>query len=74
MNEVWILLSILNEYNQPPKAFEAIFWEEPNVLDLRKHFSVMTNDYLDHLFIEILKGVHTRVWGADYWIEKFTKP
>tara|TARA_R110002020_G_scaffold421528_1_gene630613 strand:- start:356 stop:544 length:189 start_codon:yes stop_codon:yes gene_type:complete len=27
--KVWILFSVANDYNQPDKAFEKIYWEEP---------------------------------------------
>jgi hypothetical protein len=27
--KVWILFSVANEYDQPEKAFEKIYWEKP---------------------------------------------
>ena len=27
--KIWILFSVANDHNQPERAFEEIYWEEP---------------------------------------------
>lgn len=67
-NQVWILFSVANDYNQPNKAFEELFWEQPDSEDLKK---LGIHDEMD--ISDILKGRRTRVSGADYWIEKIKR-
>lgn len=76
MNKVWMLFYQENEYNQPPKAFEAILWEQPtaenieNALGISSHESIS----LKTQYQNIAKGKHVKMWGTEYWIEEFTKP
>ena len=45
--KVWILFSAANEYNQPDKAFEKIYWEEPTKeeRDRVKQLNKSNDDY-----------------------------
>ena len=66
MKSVWILFSVANDYNQPDRAFEELFWEKPTLEDLKKY---VDNESAN----KILQGMNVRSYGGDWWIEKFTK-
>lgn len=34
--KVWILFSVANDYNQPEKAFEKLWWHEPTLEDVKE--------------------------------------
>lgn len=34
--EIWILFSVANDYNQPEKAFEQIYWEKPTKEEIER--------------------------------------
>lgn len=65
---VWILMSVDNDYNQPPKAFEEIWWYKPTYEDLKEYG--FTKEAAEAKNIEDMvkpnKGGETV-----YWIEKF---
>lgn len=63
-NTVWILMFVDNEYNQPERAFEKLWWHEPTYEDLKVYgFSE-----------EEAKELHKPNWGGDteYWVEEFS--
>lgn len=45
--KIWILFSVANDYNQPDKAFEKIYWEEPTKEEREsvKRLNSGNNDY-----------------------------
>jgi len=51
--KVWILFSVANDYNQPDKAFEKIYWEEPTKKE-RERVKEM-NNYGGKYWIEELR-------------------
>ena len=63
--KVWILFSIANEYNQPSKAFEKLFWHKPTYEEL-KEFGYSKDES---------KGMRkNNINGCgDYWVEEFNK-
>ena len=48
--KVWILFSVANDYNQPEKAFEKIYWEKPSKEEL-KRVEILNEDN-DNYWIE----------------------
>jgi hypothetical protein len=49
--KVWILFSVANDYNQPDKAFEKIYWEKPTKEE-RKRVQEMNDNSNDRYWIE----------------------
>jgi len=63
--KVWILMSVANDYNQPDKAFEKLFWEKPTYDDLKEF------DFSEQEAKDLTKN---NISGCgDYWVETFTK-
>lgn len=63
--KVWILMSVANDYNQPDKAFETLWWEKPTYEDLKPYgFSE-----------EEAKRMRSpnKFGDGDYWVETFSK-
>lgn len=52
--EIWILFSVANQYYQPEKAFEKIYWEEPTKEE-RKRISDLNENSSDRYWIEKFK-------------------
>jgi hypothetical protein len=50
--KVWILFSVANEYYQPEKAFEKIYWEKPTKEDKERVKLLNSGD--DEYWIEEL--------------------
>jgi hypothetical protein len=67
---VYLLLSKnKNEYDQPPKAFERLFWEKPTAKQMAEILGVMV-DRVD--FSGMLeRGEDYNDGGVDYWIEEY---
>ncbi len=66
--KVWILFSIANDYNQPDKAFEKLFWEKPTAEELGKELG-----YTKEAMEEIIDGKQVRLTGCYFWLECFEK-
>lgn len=66
MKTVWILFSVVNDYNQPEKAFEKIYWHKPTYEDLMEYgfSSDEANKECPYL---------NKVGSVEYWIESFTE-
>ena len=67
MVTVWILFSIANDYNQPNKAFEQIYWEKPTIEMLKDKIGFILDE-------EQYKGIMNggfKTYGTQYWIESF---
>lgn len=64
-NKVWILFSCANDYNQPDKAFEELFWHKPSSEQLLKYDIKTTLNTGDNY-----EDRETRI---EYWIETFKK-
>jgi len=68
INKIWILFSKANEYNQPAKAFEKLFWTEPTTKELSELIGCSTNTAL-----LLLEGETINECNDKYWIESFTQ-
>lgn len=66
MKTVWILFSVANDYNQPEKAFERLFWEPPTPESVGKIIGTKPE-----ALVGLCNGEHYNE-GTDYWIETFT--
>ena len=65
--EVWILFSVANDYNQPDKAFEKLFWTKPTAEELGKEIGVIPS-----AVESMLEGKHYGGNGnGRYWLECF---
>lgn len=65
MKTVWILFSVANDYNQPNKAFEKLWWHKPTHDDLKEFgFDLKESEHL----IKPNRGGMT-----EYWIESFSE-
>ena len=64
MKKVWILFSVANDYNQPEKAFEKLWWYKPTYENL-KEFGFTENE------AKKLKKPNNG-GGGEYWIECFS--
>jgi hypothetical protein len=65
MKKVWILFSVANDYNQPEKAFEAIWWHKPTYEEL-KDFGFTETDAQN--MCRPNRGGQT-----EYWVEEITE-
>ena len=65
MKKVWILFSVANDYNQPEKAFEELWWEKPSFEDLKK-YGYTEEDYNSEEMCKPNRGGETT-----YWVEEF---
>jgi hypothetical protein len=66
MKTVWILFSIANDYNQPPKAYENIWWHKPTFEDLKEY------GYSKKQCTNI--AIPIKISGVEYWVESFSEP
>ncbi len=65
MKKVWILFYIDNEYNQPDRAFEKLYWEKPTHKQLEKYgFSKADTKAFQK---------PNRGGEAEYWVEEFSE-
>jgi len=64
MKKVWILFSIANEYNQPEKAFEKLWWHKPTYDELKEHGFTQEES-------ESTNPSHKDYGNTGYWIECF---
>ena len=66
---VWILFSVANDYNQPDKAFEKLWWKKPTAEELGKVLGM----YPDAgTVIRLLNGEEVSEDGV-LWLEEFIK-
>jgi len=65
MKTIWILFSVANDYSQPEKAFEKLFWSKPTYEDL-KEYGFDEKD---------AKRLIRPNYGGmtEYWVESFTE-
>jgi len=69
---VYVLMSQANEYDQPEKAFEGLFWQLPSFDDLNRIIGNMDKEDLNLL----QNGLHIRQKKhqyCEYWLESFTQ-
>ena len=67
MAKVWILFSVANDYNQPDKAFEELFWEKPTQKYLMEKYGFNTE--------QAKEMRQSNVDGSgDFWVEEFNQP
>jgi hypothetical protein len=65
MKTVWILMYVTNDYNQPDKAFEKLWWYEPTHEDLKEYgFSKEDSEK---------RYKPNRGGQTKYWVESFTE-
>jgi hypothetical protein len=62
---VWLLLYVDNDYNQPEKALEKVFWHEPTYEDLRQYG--FTKEDVKNM------SKPNRGGQTEYWIEVYQK-
>lgn len=62
--EIWILFSVANDYNQPDRAFEKLYWEKPTAEKLASEIG-----YIKEIGEKLLNGEHY----DGYWLEEFVK-
>lgn len=79
--EVYLLLYIKNEYDQPPKAFSKAFTKKPSIKKVRKainkhreHFEKKENKKSfgkeEYKILFEKSGVFVDSYGTQWWIEK----
>jgi hypothetical protein len=69
-NQAWVLMSIANEYEQPDKAFEYLWFHKPSKDEVEEQtVKGLTND----IYRSMLSGVQIRINHYEYWIEYFTE-
>lgn len=62
--KVYILFSIANQYDQPEKAFEKLFWNKPTFEDL-KPYGFSEEEYHENMFKRNIGGC------GKFWVEEF---
>ena len=65
MKTVWILMSIANDYNQPEKAFEKLWWFKPTHNELKQY------GFTKEESVNLIKP--NRGGSTQYWVESFTE-
>jgi len=74
MEQIWILLSQSQEHQSPTSSLEIVYWEEPTLEDIKSQFHISLNDnYLDDKLSSIIKGEKTKLYGTEFWVQKFTR-
>ena len=62
--KVWILMYVDNDYNQPEKAFEKLWWHKPSYNELKEYG--FSEDDAKKLWKPNRGG------ETEYWVETFT--
>lgn len=69
--KVWLLFSIVNDYDQPENNLEAWWKDKPSFDTLAKAVGIMVDKKKGNEKIgRILKGEDVRISGADYRLQE----
>ena len=70
--KVWILFSVANDYNQPEKAFEKLWWSEPTNEEIATYLGYSV-DFVASVREQLFNGVLDLSMVGRYWIDVFSK-
>ena len=70
--KVWILFSIANNYNQPPKAFEKLWWSEPTNEEIATQLGYSIEYVASVRKLLFNEGLNISMDGS-YWIDVISK-
>jgi len=70
--KVWILFSVANDYNQPARAFEKLWWSEPTNEEIATQLGYSV-DYVASVRNRLFNGGLDVPMEASYWIDVISK-